>query len=213
MSQQQQAAQHAQVRDTVRQQIASSYQLTPDRALMMATEPERVLPDMAADITLNAYEATVATLQQQMPQIIAEHPQIRQQMAHVVQSTIQQMFAVHQAENDFFTVNQDLRQVPKHEIDRISALYIQANRGNPGLTRDIATREIGILVRNMLGLSPSTNAPAPNAQQPPAAQPQYQNGNGNIVARTPLGPGSVAPSPTPSFNVFADMVNHARNGR
>ena len=213
MTQQQQAAQHAQVRDTVRQQIASSYQLTPDRALMMATEPERVLPDMAADITLNAYEATVATLQQQMPQIIAEHPQIRQQMAHVVQSTIQQMFAVHQAENDFFTVNQDLRQVPKHEIDRISALYIQANRGNPGLTRDIATREIGILVRNMLGLSPSTNAPAPNAQQPPAAQPQYQNGNGNIVARTPLGPGSVAPSPTPSYNVFADMVNHARNGR
>ena len=213
MTQQQQAAQHAQVRDTVRQQIASSYQLTPDRALMMATEPERVLPDMAADITLNAYEATVATLQQQMPQIIAEHPQIRQQMAQVVHSTIQQMFAVHQAENDFFTVNQDLRQVPKHEIDRISALYIQANRGNPGLTRDIATREIGILVRNMLGLSPSTNAPAPNAPQPPAAQPQYQNGNGNIVARTPLGPGSVAPSPTPSFNVFADMVNHARNGR
>jgi len=161
MTQQQQAAQHAQVRDTVRQQIASSYQLTPDRALMMATEPERVLPDMAADITLNAYEATVATLQQQMPQIIAEHPQIRQQMAHVVQSTIQQMFAVHQAENDFFTVNQDLRQVPKHEIDRISALYIQANRGNPGLTRDIATREIGILVRNMLGLSPNTNAQHP----------------------------------------------------
>lgn len=213
MTQQQQAAQHAQVRDTVRQQIASSYQLTPDRALMMATEPERVLPDMAADITLNAYEATVATLQQQMPQIIAEHPQIRAQMAQVVQGTIQQMFAVHQAENDFFTVNQDLRQVPKHEIDRISALYIQANRGNPGLTRDIATREIGILVRNMLGMSPSTNAPAPNAQQPPAAQPPYQNGNGNIVARTPLGPGSVAPSPTPSFNVFADMVNHARNGR
>lgn len=213
MTQQQQAAQHAQVRDTVRQQIASSYQLTPDRALMMATEPERVLPDMAADITLNAYEATVATLQQQMPQIIAEHPQIRQQMAQVVQSTIQQMFQVHQAENDFFTVNQDLRQVPKHEIDRISALYIQANRGNPGLTRDIATREIGILVRNMLGMSPSTNAPANNAPQPPAAQPPYQNGNGNIVARTPLGPGSVAPSPTPSYNVFADMVNHARNGR
>jgi hypothetical protein len=217
MTQQQQAAQHAQVRDTVRQQIASSYQLTPDRALMMATEPERVLPDMAADITLNAYEATVATLQQQMPQIIAEHPQIRQQMAHVVQSTIQQMFAVHQAENDFFTVNQDLRQVPKHEIDRISALYIQANRGNPGLTRDIATREIGILVRNMLGLSPSTNAPAPNAPQPPAAQPQYQNGyqngNSNIVARTPLGPGSVAPSPSPQPNVFADMVNFARGGR
>jgi hypothetical protein len=213
MTQQQQAAQHAQVRDTVRQQIASSYQLTPDRALMMATEPERVLPDMAADITLNAYEATVATLQQQMPQIIAEHPQIRAQMAQVVQGTIQQMFAVHQAENDFFTVNQDLRQVPKHEIDRISALYIQANRGNPGLTRDIATREIGILVRNMLGMSPSTNAPANNAPQPPAAQPPYQNGNGNIVARTPLGPGSVAPSPTPSFNVFADMVNHARNGR
>jgi hypothetical protein len=217
MTQQQQAAQHAQVRDTVRQQIASSYQLTPDRALMMATEPERVLPDMAADITLNAYEATVATLQQQMPQIIAEHPQIRQQMAHVVQSTIQQMFAVHQAENDFFTVNQDLRQVPKHEIDRISALYIQANRGNPGLTRDIATREIGILVRNMLGLSPNTNAPAPNAPQPPAAQPQYQNGyqngNSNIVARTPLGPGSVAPSPSPQPNVFADMVNFARGGR
>jgi len=217
MTQQQQAAQHAQVRDTVRQQIASSYQLTPDRALMMATEPERVLPDMAADITLNAYEATVATLQQQMPQIIAEHPQIRQQMAHVVHSTIQQMFAVHQAENDFFTVNQDLRQVPKHEIDRISALYIQANRGNPGLTRDIATREIGILVRNMLGLSPSTNAPAPNAPQPPAAQPQYQNGyqngNSNIVARTPLGPGSVAPSPSPQPNVFADMVNFARGGR
>ena len=217
MTQQQQAAQHAQVRDTVRQQIASSYQLTPDRALMMATEPERVLPDMAADITLNAYEATVATLQQQMPQIIAEHPQIRQQMAHVVQSTIQQMFQVHQAENDFFTVNQDLRQVPKHEIDRISALYIQANRGNPGLTRDIATREIGILVRNMLGLSPSTNAPAPNAPQPPAAQPQYQNGyqngNSNIVARTPLGPGSVAPSPSPQPNVFADMVNFARGGR
>jgi hypothetical protein len=217
MTQQQQAAQHAQVRDTVRQQIASSYQLTPDRALMMATEPERVLPDMAADITLNAYEATVATLQQQMPQIIAEHPQIRQQMAQVVQSTIQQMFAVHQAENDFFTVNQDLRQVPKHEIDRISALYIQANRGNPGLTRDIATREIGILVRNMLGLSPSTNAPAPNAPQPPAAQPQYQNGyqngNSNIVARTPLGPGSVAPSPSPQPNVFADMVNFARGGR
>jgi len=217
MTQQQQAAQHAQVRDTVRQQIASSYQLTPDRALMMATEPERVLPDMAADITLNAYEATVATLQQQMPQIIAEHPQIRQQMAQVVQSTIQQMFQVHQAENDFFSVNQDLRQVPKHEIDRISALYIQANRGNPGLTRDIATREIGILVRNMLGLSPSTNAPAPNAPQPPAAQPQYQNGyqngNSNIVARTPLGPGSVAPSPSPQPNVFADMVNFARGGR
>jgi hypothetical protein len=33
----------------------------------MATEPERVLPDMAADITLNAYEATVQTIQQQMP--------------------------------------------------------------------------------------------------------------------------------------------------
>lgn len=213
MTQQQQAAQHQQVRDTVRQQIASSYQLTPDRALMMATEPERVLPDMAADITLNAYEATVATLQQQMPQLIAEHPQIRQQMAQVVQSTIQQMFSVHQAENDFFSANQDLRNVPRHEIDRISAMYIQANRGNPGLTREIATREIGILVRNMLGLSPSTHAPVQNAQQPPAAQPPYQNGNGNIVARTPLGPGSVAPSPSPSYNVFADMVDFARSGR
>jgi hypothetical protein len=127
------------------------------------------------------------------------------------------MFAVHQAENDFFNLNQDLRQVPKQEVDRISALYIQANRGNPGLTREIANREIGILIRNMLGMSPSTNAPASSPQQPPAAQPQspngYQNGNSNIVARTPLGPGSVAPSPSPQRNVFAEMIDFARSGR
>lgn len=203
----QQAEQYKQARLQVRDQVRSSYALTPEQALGMVTSPETVLPELAADITLNAYEAVASTVFQQIPGIV-------QQMTGQV---IQQMMAAHEAEQSFFRVNEDLRQAPKSEVDRIASLYFQANRGLPGLTAERANREIGILVRNMLGIAPTTSTPvppvAPPLAQPPGVQPPpTPYGQPQIVARTPIGPGNGAPAPSSAPNVFADMVNWTRQG-
>jgi hypothetical protein len=115
-------------------QLEKVYGISEEDAQKLQTEPELVLPKLAANMHVAITKSAMAALQSMLPQMLVQH----QQMATVEQ----------QARNDFFTANPDLK---GHEeaILKVGQMFRAAN---PTATKDQAVKMIGDMVRMSLGL-------------------------------------------------------------
>jgi|SRR5687768_34499 len=130
-------------------QLEKVYAINDEDAQKLQTEPEIVLPKMAANMHVAITKSAMAALQSMLPQMLAQHQQ---------QATIEQ-----QARTDFFTANPDLQ---GHE-DAILKVGQMFRAANPTATKEQAVKMIGDMVRMSLGLPFQTQAPSP-VQQPTA---------------------------------------------
>lgn len=125
---------------------AQTYSITDEDASKLLTEPETVLPRMAARMHMEVMESTVRVMQIMLPRLMQS-----------VQQTEQREIS---AKSFFQTANPDLAD-PRLEpaIMEMGQVY---RRLNPAASPEQAAQAIGNLVRASLGIAmPAQAAPAP----------------------------------------------------
>lgn len=133
--------------------LVQEYAVSEEDAAALATEPETVLPKLAAKLHMQVTQNVLASVQQMLPQ--------------AVQSLQTQTSAEQQAKDAFY---KEWPELAGHESDvlRIGQVYRQTN---PNAKPDQAVREIGELVMKLKGLSrqpkaQQTDEPAPRPHRP-----------------------------------------------
>lgn len=153
-------------------ELESFYKLPEDLAGQMQTEPEVVLPKLAAKLHMAIENGIMQRVRQEMPAVF-------QTVQHVTEREAKSKEA-------FYSANPDLRQY-ESQVLATGKFFREAN---PNATPDEAIRRIGEITRAALGLPPLGAAQPPAT--PPAAPPQRP------AAFRPAAPGASAPAPAPT---------------
>jgi hypothetical protein len=124
-------------------ELAGQYTLAEDDARGMLTEPEVVLPKLAAKMHQQMLVAVQQTLYQQLPQLI-----------HAV---TEQRLVESDAQNRFFSRWPQLRP-HQQAVVSVGQMYRAAN---PKATPEEAVEQIGRIVAMSLGIPDGTQAPPP----------------------------------------------------
>lgn len=182
-------ADYAAWRQTRETELASSlYAINDADAQALLTEPETVLPRMAARMHMEVMESTMRALQSVLPQAIQGYTQHEQ--------------ANTQAKQFFSGVNPDLAN-PAYEpyILQFGEVY---RKVNPSAGPEEAARAIGSLVRSALGIA----APQQGVSAPPAMQVSQPAAPVPFTPARGSGTGSAAPAPA---NPFVQLANEFLN--
>ena len=176
-------------RQTRETELASTlYAINDADAQALLTEPETVLPRMAARMHMEVMESTMRALQSVLPQAIQGYTQHEQ--------------ANTQAKQFFSGVNPDLAN-PAYEpyILQFGEVY---RKVNPSAGPEEAARAIGSLVRSALGIA----APQQGVTPPPAMQVSQQPAPVPFTPARGSGTGSAPPA---QANPFIQLANDFLN--
>lgn len=170
-----------QQRESYRAELVKAYTLTPEQADQALTQPEEVLPALAAEIQLRTSEAITRGLLQVLPQI--------------VQQVVKTQELTAKGEDEFFSRFADL----KDDAGRQAVLALgQAFRQlNPNATKEEFIAKVGLAARVALGRQADGGAPNPPTPGPGLAPPPPPAAPGG-------GSQSIAPSSGP-VNKFTKL--------
>lgn len=144
-------AKEAEQRQKYEQELEDYYKLPDDLAARLATEPETVLPKLAAKV----HQAVMVGVQNQVTQMIPEMFQRMQQVQKANQSAM----------DAFYGRWPGLRKHEKQVLE-VGKMYRQMN---PKATPQESVERIGMLVAAAMGFDPATlGKPQGNGQQPAA---------------------------------------------
>ena len=163
----------------VRGELEKIYSMTEDEAVAFQTEPELMLPKMAANLHMQITKDVLAGIQSIIPQLIQ-----RVQHTSVVETSAKDMF---------YGANPDLNKPELEEaIFQCGKLFRAVN---PNAPADVAAQRIGDMVRQAMGMQKSTPAneqpvgaktPAPVQLAPKIVPFSPTRGGGNAPAVKPL---------------------------
>lgn len=131
--------------------LTEVYSFDEETASRLQTEPELVLPEIAARLHLEVVQHALESVQRMLPSVV---PQL-----------LQTQNAEKTAVDMFYSVNPDLKKYHKQVI-QVGQMY---RKLNPKASPEVAAKKIGELVRNSLALEPL--APGAQGKQPVAAKP------------------------------------------
>lgn len=163
--------------------LEKHYALDADTAQALLTEPETVLPRLAAQVHFEVTENVLKAVHEMMPGMLAQINQGKE-----VES---------KAENAFFDKNPDLKGVDKAKILQIGAMFRQVN---PTADADTTIVTIGNMVRTALGLPASGSVQS--TTPPPPTQPVVQP-----FAPVRGGGSGTAPRAPAQGNPWAEMID------
>jgi len=159
--------------------LEKMYAVSEDDANKLQTEPELVLPQMAARMHMEITKTLLTAMQSIVPDIISNQQSLRS--------------ADEEARTAFYSANPDLND-PKYEqaVLKVAGMYRAAN---PTASRAEAVKTIGTMVRLSLGLTSPTNEPP----SPPVTSQQQLPQTARQVPFSPArGGGAAAPNRAPS---------------
>lgn len=139
----------AALRQNYQTELTNYYALDQADAQRLQTEPELVLPSLAAKVHLEVLDAVMAQLPQRVTQMITHHAEATKRER--------------QAEEEFFAPFPDLKG-HRDAVLRVGQMYRAAN---PKATKQEAITAIGNFVRQSLGIQP----PAPVQTAPAVPNP------------------------------------------
>lgn len=160
--------------------LSSQFMLAADDADKLITDPNSVLPKMAARVVATAYEAIMRTLGAQLPMMLETYQAGARLKTEV--------------ENEFFSAWPALKEHGS-VVENMGRAYRAAN---PSATKEEAIKAIGAMAMVSLGLSMSPPAPTPPA---PPAPPTSLPPHAPVVG----GPGPVSNQPR-HVNLFEYMA-------
>jgi hypothetical protein len=165
-------------------ELETFYRLPEDLAGQMQTEPEVVLPKLAAKLHMAVREAVMQDIQRDIPG-----------MLHGVQEIQRREAASKEA---FYSANPDLKGY-EQQVLQVGMFFRQSN---PNATPDEAIERIGNMTRMALGLPPKAGGTPPPAAPPSAATPSRP------APFRPAAPGAAGPAaaPAPSGNPFEALA-------
>jgi hypothetical protein len=137
------------LRNEYHTQLAAFYRISPEDAQRLQTEPENVLPQLAANVHLEVMDAISAQIPMRIQSIVTQVLEARERESS--------------AKEAFMSAFPDLRE---HEaaVLQVGKMFRAAN---PKAPKDVAIKQIGDFVRQSLGLSaPAAVAPVATAPNP-----------------------------------------------
>lgn len=170
-------------------ELQEQYKLSEEDADLFLTEPEKVVPKLAANIHAQITEQLLKTVAQMMPQYLQGAIQAQPQL---VSGAVDQANAAQAAENQFFTAFPELKAHASRVVE--VAKFVKAAPENQKLSSEELMVKIGNAARAVLGVQ----APAQNT--PPAETPPQPF--------TPAKPGgsSMAETPAESKSEWDDII-------
>lgn len=168
-------------------QLESVYALDQEAANAMLTEPETVLPKLAAKVHMEVLENSMRAMQAMVPVMM-------QQIQHHTEINSR-------AKNLFTSINPDLAD-PRFEgaIMELGTVYRNVNRNAPP---EEAARAIGNLVRAALGIAAPAQGQAPAAPRAPAPAPAAP-----FAPARGAGGGAIPAAPSNPYEMLAqEMLN------
>jgi hypothetical protein len=169
---------HRAKREAIAKEIAGRYTINEEQATLLATAPEKVLPDMIGRLYVDIFEAVLLNAMQQLPQVIPYH--------------VQQVQRQQEAQRAFFTRWPSLRK-PEYGpvVQQIAGTIRQLQ---PQLTGEDFVEQVGTQVSLLLKLPldqrPGAQPPAAPPVQPPVPQAPLR-------PHAPANPGGSAPAAMP----------------
>lgn len=142
-------------------ELAGQYQLSEEEAEQFVTEPEKVVPKLAAIIHARVMEETLQTVAQNMQAYMQAAFQQAPDMVTGAVSIAQQR---QDAETAFFTEFPDLKDHGGSVAQAIK--MVKAAPENQGISSEDLIVKAGNMTRAMLGLLAPAKAPAAPAQKP-----------------------------------------------
>lgn len=150
------------LRENYRQLLTQDYAISPEDALRLQTEPEQVLPALAAKVHLQVLDAISA--------------QLPNRVGNIVTQIIEGQKRESEAQESFFGAFPDL----KNHRDAVLRVGMMYRAANPTAPKEAAIKAIGDFVRQSLGLSvPSAAPPQASVQQANVFTPAQSAGGGN----------------------------------
>jgi hypothetical protein len=166
------AEQWAQGEESLISSLAERYAISEADAEMLATNPEQVLPRLAARVLYDAIASVHKQLSEFGPQMIQGH------MARIEGNR--------KNEADFFNLNPGLKDITEEQKEAIGQIALLYRKMNPQASREQVLKDVGLLAHQKFGIA-FQNA------QPQAAKPPKANGSFRPAASV-LGAGAVPQS-------------------
>ena len=163
-----------------REQLEATYRFDEETALQLQTEPEKVLPKLAAKLHMDVMQNVLSQVQSMLPQQLA--------------TVTDRMSKEREAENAFYTAYPDLKD-HKDIVLQVGAMFRKLP-GNEKIVGQAAIDRIGQMARYSLGLQQSVNTPPSNTVTP-----------SQVVAApyTPASAGRVTP-PAPTQGEWEALI-------
>lgn len=175
------------------EQISKGYQLSPEDEENWVSEPNKVLPKIAAQLYVDVYEAVTVMVTRNLAQ----------QLPSLMQGQMSQQRNAEEGIKAFVEEWPGLNKPEYAEVlTRVAQNY---PRLNPKATRDQAVKEIGTMVAGLLGVPPETLRKGYNPVQPPAAPVPVQQPSRPFVPAGVGGPAAAPSAPGPS-NIFTELA-------
>lgn len=142
--------------------LAARFQFSEDDAMQLQTEPEKVLPKLAARLQMDIMDALMQQMQQQVPVFVKEYTQASQREM--------------EAQTSFYSAWPELKNYGQ-QVLQMGAAFRQLN---PDASSQEAIERIGKMTMDALGLSRAQTASQKAAKAPaaPAFRPAIPGGVG-----------------------------------
>lgn len=181
----------AEFRKKALEELEAHYKLPDDEAVALATEPEKVLPRLAARLQMQVMDEVARQLQRDLPLMLQT-----QQLGRETET---------KARGQFFG---EWPGLAEHEA-QVLEVGKMFRAANPQATPEMAIETVGRMTAMALGLDEAVvrrkaeSAPSPATAASPVPQP-----------RRPVGVGSAggAPPPTSSSNIFEQFADDVKRG-
>ena len=150
-------------REAMVEALTERFAISEEDAELLQTQPEAVLPRMAANIMFEAISSVHKQIQEFVPSIIERHMKV--------------MKAQMEAENAFYEKWPGLKGLDEEKSTRLNGIIKAYNAANPNQPRERRIEEIGALAHQIMGI------PLPVAAAPPKrpkAAPPFQPANGGL---------------------------------
>ena len=142
--------------------LSERFAISEEDAELLQTQPEAVLPRMAANIMFEAISSVHKQIQEFVPSIIETHMKV--------------MKAQMEAETAFYEKWPGLKGLDAEKTSRLGGIIKAYNAANPNQPRDRRIEEIGALAHQIMGI-PVPVAAAPKRKP---AQQAFQPANGGL---------------------------------
>lgn len=162
------------------EQLEQYYAIDEESALALATEPEKVLPKLAAQLHMSVMQQVQAEIAQSIPTLL--------------KGTQEREVRESKAKNEFFTAWPELKG-KENEVMQMGLMFRQLN---PKATPQEAIQRIGEMTMNALGIARQQQQQQQQQQRPAAPATPF---------RPAGGPSAVRPAGTQSKNAWEDLLD------
>lgn len=185
--------QTAQLRTDYLNQVSQMYQLNQEQAGQMVTDPNAVLPQLAATLHVNILEQSLQ----------ANREMIQRMLPDYLGNFLTQREDTTSATEEFFSQWEELRP----QKDRVMQLATVYRQTNPQATKEQFFRDVGMQSWMALGMDTGQLAAKLAPQQPAPAAPAAPAAPQVPTGLLPANPGSSTPLPSSQpGNPFADLA-------